>query len=98
MSRVERDPERGRAAAAKLKALGVKGILRAVGCAPDAQVAQSRDPREYEVRTLVADRRSNREIGAALSISDRTAQVRQAVTRLAPSRVSKPGTFGEPTR
>src|ERR671937_195758 len=27
MSRVERDPERGRAAAAKLKALGVKGIL-----------------------------------------------------------------------
>jgi hypothetical protein len=27
MSRVERDPERGRSAAAKLKALGVKGIL-----------------------------------------------------------------------
>ncbi len=27
MPRVERDPERGRAAAAKLKALGVKGIL-----------------------------------------------------------------------
>src|SRR3954451_18338031 len=27
MSRVKRDPERGRAAAAKLKALGVKGIL-----------------------------------------------------------------------
>ena len=27
MSKVERDPERGRAAAAKLKALGVKGIL-----------------------------------------------------------------------
>jgi hypothetical protein len=27
MSRVERDPERGRAAAARLKALGVKGIL-----------------------------------------------------------------------
>ena len=27
MSRVERDPERGQAAAAKLKALGVKGIL-----------------------------------------------------------------------
>src|SRR5207249_556651 len=27
MSRIERDPERGRAAAAKLKALGVKGIL-----------------------------------------------------------------------
>src|SRR5881392_536966 len=27
MSRVERDPERGRAAAAKLKALGVKGVL-----------------------------------------------------------------------
>src|SRR3954470_16746414 len=27
MSRVERDPARGRAAAAKLKALGVKGIL-----------------------------------------------------------------------
>ena len=27
MSRVERDPERGRAVAAKLKALGVKGIL-----------------------------------------------------------------------
>ena len=27
MSRVERNPERGRAAAAKLKALGVKGIL-----------------------------------------------------------------------
>ena len=27
MSRVERDPERGRAAAAGLKALGVKGIL-----------------------------------------------------------------------
>src|SRR5215216_5039777 len=27
MSRVERDPERGRAAAAKLTALGVKGIL-----------------------------------------------------------------------
>ena len=27
MSRVERDPERGRAAAAKLKARGVKGIL-----------------------------------------------------------------------
>ena len=27
MARVERDPERGRAAAAKLKALGVKGIL-----------------------------------------------------------------------
>ena len=27
MSRVERDPERGRAAAAKLKALGVKGML-----------------------------------------------------------------------
>ncbi len=27
MSRVERDPERGRAAAAKLEALGVKGIL-----------------------------------------------------------------------
>ena len=27
MSRVERDPERGRAAAAKLKSLGVKGIL-----------------------------------------------------------------------
>ena len=27
MSRVEREPERGRAAAAKLKALGVKGIL-----------------------------------------------------------------------
>ena len=27
MSRVERDPERGRAAAAKLKAFGVKGIL-----------------------------------------------------------------------
>ena len=27
MSRVERDPERGRATAAKLKALGVKGIL-----------------------------------------------------------------------
>jgi hypothetical protein len=27
MSRVERDPERGRAAAAKLKELGVKGIL-----------------------------------------------------------------------
>ena len=27
MSRVERDPERGRAAAVKLKALGVKGIL-----------------------------------------------------------------------
>jgi hypothetical protein len=27
MSRVERDPERGRAAAARLKALGVKGVL-----------------------------------------------------------------------
>jgi hypothetical protein len=27
MSSVERDPERGRAAAARLKALGVKGIL-----------------------------------------------------------------------
>lgn len=27
MSKVERDPERGRAAAAKLKALGVKGVL-----------------------------------------------------------------------
>src|SRR3954453_14379406 len=27
MSRVERDPERGRAVAAKLRALGVKGIL-----------------------------------------------------------------------
>jgi hypothetical protein len=27
MSRIERDPERGRAAAARLKALGVKGIL-----------------------------------------------------------------------
>jgi hypothetical protein len=27
MSKVERDPERGRATAAKLKALGVKGIL-----------------------------------------------------------------------
>ena len=27
MSRVERDPERGRAVAARLKALGVKGIL-----------------------------------------------------------------------
>jgi hypothetical protein len=29
MSRVEREPERGRAAAARLKALGVKGILKA---------------------------------------------------------------------
>jgi hypothetical protein len=27
MSRVERDPERGRAAAARLKALGVRGVL-----------------------------------------------------------------------
>jgi hypothetical protein len=27
MSRVERDPERGRTAAARLKALGVKGVL-----------------------------------------------------------------------
>jgi len=27
MSRVERDPERGKAVAAKLKALGVKGVL-----------------------------------------------------------------------
>jgi len=27
MPRVQRDPERGRAAAARLKALGVKGIL-----------------------------------------------------------------------
>jgi hypothetical protein len=27
MSRFERDPERGRAAAARLKALGMKGIL-----------------------------------------------------------------------
>jgi len=27
MSRVEREPERGRAAAVRLKALGVKGIL-----------------------------------------------------------------------
>jgi low temperature requirement protein LtrA len=31
MPRVERDPERGRAAAARLKALGVKGILIKVG-------------------------------------------------------------------
>jgi DNA-binding NarL/FixJ family response regulator len=43
------------------------GARRAQGELPDGL-----SPREYEVLTLVADGRSNREIGAALFISDRT--------------------------
>ena len=44
MSRVERDPERGRAVAAELKALGVKGILITVADAKaeNAAIAKAR--------------------------------------------------------
>ena len=39
---------------------------------PCAELPDGLTPRESEVLTLVADGRSNREIGAALFIGDRT--------------------------
>jgi hypothetical protein len=42
MSRVERDPEPGRAAAVRLKALGVKGIL--IKAAEQGYITQLRAP------------------------------------------------------
>ena len=60
MSRVERDPERGQAAAAKLKALGVKGIL--IKAAEQGYITQlhARCPNASARRSLEARATSSR--------------------------------------
>jgi DNA-binding NarL/FixJ family response regulator len=63
----------GDTAAAAAEMARAEAIFERLGARrAQSELPDGLSPREYEVLTLVADGRSNREIGAALFISDRT--------------------------